>query len=109
LGAGQIVEIAGYRLSGALAAELDNIVAPLSLPDDLGSVTWIEVGAQSGTEISSANASIIDSSREAGVVVNVKKFQGEAFWASTEIVCIDSLIKATFMELNGAGEAGSEY
>lgn len=101
LRAGKSIEIAGYQISSQLAAELDQIVVPSALPDDFGAVTWIELGLYSGANLPSLTASIIDKTIENGGLVKVKIYQNEAFWSSTEITCIDSVIEASCLDLKG--------
>lgn len=102
LKAGKSVEIAGYQLSSRLAIELDEIAVPSVLPDEFGSVTWVEVRARSEADLPMTSRSIINKTIENRGLVKVRVFEGEAFWSSAEIKCNSSVIEASYLDLKDA-------
>ena len=95
LNAGEILEVAGYGLTGRLAAELDSIVPISELPPQFGELHWMEVVREQGVDLPPGSGKIVQSSRHRGVPVIVHLFPGEPFWASSDIVRINDMISAT--------------
>jgi exosortase A-associated hydrolase 2 len=102
LQAGEVVEVAGYGLTGALAADLDAVVTPQHLPPQLGHVAWMEVVREAAAELPLPSTRLIDQTRYAGGRVDVQRFLAEPFWASTEIVRNREMISAAVQFLTGA-------
>lgn len=98
LAAGEAVEIAGYTLSPALAAGMEE--SEFILGADTGAAGWIEIGAAAG-ELSPAAARQITKLREAGVVrLETAVLQGPAFWQTQEIEHVASLPAAVVSMLD---------
>jgi exosortase A-associated hydrolase 2 len=89
------IEVAGYRISSALAAQLDAVKEPLVLPARLGTVDWFELVRQDGQPVSPAATRLVDASRSAGREVRAHAVAGEPFWAATEIVTHAELVRRT--------------
>jgi exosortase A-associated hydrolase 2 len=106
LRSGEVVEVAGYELTGRLAAELDAVVTPERLLKQFGHVAWMEVVRDVGAEQSVPVARLIEQTRSAGGQVDLRLFPGEPFWASTEIVRNRELIDAAVQFLAGVGGEG---
>lgn len=85
LQAGELVEVAGYQLSSQLAAQLEGLSAPALLPQQFGSVAWLEVVRESAA-VSPQSTQLIERTRAAGMDVTLNTLPGEPFWAATEIV-----------------------
>ena len=92
---GDALEVAGYALSGKLAAGLDAMAPPAQLPQQMGRVQWIEVIRDSSAPLPTPAMNLIGRSRSGGVEVETRTFVGEPFWASTEIVCHSEIVEAT--------------
>lgn len=99
LRSGEILEVAGYRLSARLAADLDALVPPARLPSHWGRVHWMQVVRDVEAQLPSPSAQLIERTRVAGGAVAVETFLGEPFWTSTEIVTISTMITATIEAL----------
>jgi exosortase A-associated hydrolase 2 len=90
---GRDVDVAGYRVSAALAAGLD--AAHLAPPPRPVSVAWLEVSRQAGDEPSPAMASAAKAWGELGHHVRFTKVRGPAFWETAEIEDAPDLLAAT--------------
>ena len=91
--AGNILEVAGYRIAPELAAAMDDIRLN-DLADASGTYHWFEV-AQSEKPLPPASTKVMSSWIERGVHVSVHQIQGETFWQSPEITVCQELIAAT--------------
>jgi exosortase A-associated hydrolase 2 len=94
LQAGEIVEVAGYPLSGQLTEQLAALSVPTSLPPQLGKTAWLEI-VRDGAALPQPAAQLIERSRAAGIDVELRTFPGEPFWAATDIVRNRALTGAT--------------
>jgi len=99
LAAGNIVEIAGYRLTPQLADELT--VLKLIEPVPMCSVDWLEVTSDSGT-LSPASQRVIDAWQDAGNVVRSRTVTGDPFWVTQEISECPDLLSATLASVSNA-------
>jgi exosortase A-associated hydrolase 2 len=91
--AGDSIEVAGYRLSPALAGALEG--AALALPDATGRVMWLEVSSRDGAGLLPASESRLDRWRKEGRHVAAQVGIGPAFWQTTEIEDAPALIDMT--------------
>ncbi|MDP1693701.1 MAG: hydrolase 2, exosortase A system-associated [Burkholderiaceae bacterium] len=91
--AGEAVEVAGYRLSPALAAGLER--ASLLPPVTPARVTWLEVSTRDAAALLPASATAIGRWQQAGCHVHAAVAQGPSFWQTTEIEEAPALIDAT--------------
>jgi exosortase A-associated hydrolase 2 len=99
LDAGSAVEVAGYRLSPALAKGLG--AATLRLPERFGAaVAVLEASSAEGAESSPAVASLAARWREEGIDVEAETVQGPAFWQTQEIETAPQLISASLQALD---------
>ncbi len=98
LAAGRAVEVAGYRLSPALASGLEQ--ATLQLPPPVLHVSWLEVAAKPDARLAPAAAAVIERWQAAGVDVCTSVVCGPAFWQTTEIEDAPALIAATLGSLS---------
>ena len=99
---GQTLEVAGYRLSGLLAADLEAIRPLDNLPDGLGEVHWMETVRDVASEMGAQSARLVGQWTKAGRRIQTHRFLGEPFWASTEIVRIKEMVDATTAALSRA-------
>lgn len=102
LKAGEVVEVAGYDITGKLADALDAAQLAPNLGAQLGEVRWMEIVRSPDAPVPGASTAIIDKARAQGRAVDVETFVGEPFWASTEIVCVPSLVERTVAALGAA-------
>jgi exosortase A-associated hydrolase 2 len=90
---GKIVEVAGYAVSSALAAEVDALRID-KLPLELGRVQWIEVAGDGQNWASPAVERIVEMSRRDGREVELSAVQAEPFWSTVEIVRSPNVVEA---------------
>lgn len=91
---GETLEVAGYALSPALAAAIDNLklvdLAVLHVP-----VHWFDIVADVDRQPSPASARIADGWRQQGGELYIHVVAGDRFWMSPEIVECPALLSAT--------------
>jgi uncharacterized protein len=103
LAAGESVEIAGYRLTSALARDL--LIAFLEPPTTAGSVAWLEISEREDTSLLPGSTATIQRFRQAGHAVKTQVIRGPAFWQATEIQEVPALIDATLAAISEMGRA----
>jgi uncharacterized protein len=96
---GQALEIAGYRLSPALADGL--ALAALSAPSHAARVAWLELSAQPERELAPASQSALTSWKPVCDSLSAHVVPGPAFWQTTEIEDAPALIETTIAALCG--------
>lgn len=94
LGAGETLEIGGYRLNARFAAGLDTLKLDGVRAPGL-SVSWLEVGSQVDSIPSEEVRRIVKEWRCSGCFVDMRSVPGEPFWATAEIVECDALLRAS--------------
>jgi exosortase A-associated hydrolase 2 len=102
LGRGRAVEVAGYRLSPALASGLS--AATLDLPPGFGGrIVWLEVAGNGTASPAARNAfsGLQARARDATLDVVI----GPSFWQSVEIEDCPALIDATLASLSTRNDA----
>jgi len=102
LAAGEPVEIAGYRLSPALASGLERATLappPLASAACPRRAVWLELSARDGATASPAVSAAAESWRQAGCEVTAELATGPAFWQTSEIEEAPALIDATLAAL----------
>jgi len=93
LAAGRPVDIAGYRLSPAMASGLEAAkLAPVGTP---GRVEWLELSTREDATLTPVGEQAVNSWGEAGWAVRPRIVQGPGFWATAEIELAPALIAAT--------------
>ncbi|RQO58683.1 hydrolase 2, exosortase A system-associated [Paucibacter sp. KBW04] len=98
MAAGEVVEIAGYGLSPALAAGLEK--ATLTPPaGGSGRALFFELASQAGDEVSPALASSAQRWQAAGLRVQTQRIQGPSFWQTSEIEDAPALLSASLQAL----------
>lgn len=98
------LEFAGYLMSSKLAAEIETLAVPATLPSAAGRMTWIELVREPGGDLSGPSAALIKRAGADGRSVNSLGVVGEPFWMSTEIVVNQDVIAATVAAIT-AGRA----
>jgi exosortase A-associated hydrolase 2 len=101
LQAGEVLEIAGYRLSSRLAADLDSLGPPDALPRGFGEAAWLEVVRESDAKFPVSSQNLIAQTVNRGGQVRDLRIVGEPFWASTEIVVAPEIVSETVAHLSG--------
>jgi exosortase A-associated hydrolase 2 len=95
LACGESIEVAGYDLSGELAADLERIRPPAAHVPELGAVHWMELVRSPDSGIPASQAAVMDCMRGSGGHITAHVFVGEPFWATVEIARIPEMIHAT--------------
>jgi exosortase A-associated hydrolase 2 len=100
LAAGEVLEVAGYALSPALASAID--AARLATTGiRIERLHWMEVVAGQEIPVPAATLSVIDAARSAGNFVEHQRITGEPFWSATEIVSNPELLDLTEQAICG--------
>ncbi len=108
LASGRTIEVAGYRLTPALADALE--AARLGMRETADGrvparVRWFEVSspssAQSASAITPIATRVVERWRTAGSDVAVTTVAGPAFWQTQEVERCDALVAATVVALAG--------
>lgn len=105
LASGETLEVAGYRLSGRLAADLMALGPPARLPGGLGEIGWFEVVREAATRLPVSSQALIERSRALGGDVRELAIVGEPFWTSTEITVVPEVVSATVEHLCGVAQS----
>ncbi len=103
LAAGDTVELAGYRLSPALAAGLEG--ARLSPPVSPTTSVWLETSTRADAAPLPATQAAATEWRAAGHAASLSVVDGPAFWQTQEIEDAQALLAATVRALETAPEA----
>jgi exosortase A-associated hydrolase 1/exosortase A-associated hydrolase 2 len=106
LGAGEAVDIAGYRLNPALASGLG--AARLLPPPQPARLEWIDVGPQAGADPTPAASTALQAWRLAGFSVKHHTVAGPSFWQTTEVELAPELLRATGLALHDGRAAAAE-
>ena len=93
--AGESLTVAGYDLSGRLAAALDNLAAPATLPEPWAQLHWMEIVRDPQDGLPAPSKVLVENSRATGQSVKIELVTGEPFWSSTEIVVNESMVAST--------------
>ena len=107
LAAGRPVEVAGYRLSPALAKGLD--AATLAPPVDTpaGRLVWLEVSGQAEPALAPATQAALPRWQVTGWHTTSQVVMGPPFWQTTEIEEAPALVAATLAVLGAAEHVGA--
>jgi uncharacterized protein len=97
---GASIEIAGYRLSPALAAGMDH--ADCAFAEKVETVVWLEVGAD--PVLSAASQAAVDALRSRRVRVHAEAVAGPRFWQTVETEMCPALIAATVAAMMKEGD-----
>jgi exosortase A-associated hydrolase 2 len=97
------IEIAGYRISRDMVANLDAVKESRVLPARLGTVDWFELVRDIGQPVAPASVRLIQATVDAGVHVDSHAIVGDPFWSATEIVTNDELVGRTCDSMMNAG------
>jgi exosortase A-associated hydrolase 2 len=95
LGAGEVIEVAGYGLSGHLAQALDGAAPPKCMPGQLGRTLWAEVLRGDNATLPPLSANLIHATRAAGGEAIELAVAGEPFWTTTEVTTVPVLVNST--------------
>nr|WP_315190343.1 hydrolase 2, exosortase A system-associated [uncultured Albidiferax sp.] len=103
LAAGTPVDIAGYRLSAALASGLE--LATLAAPAAAGRMEWLDLSTQADASLSPATAKPLQAWQAAGFAMRSQVVMGPAFWQTSEIEEAPALLTATLAALDTPGSS----
>jgi len=107
LASGAAVDVAGYRLSPALADGLAR--ATLQAPKTPGQVEWLELSSREDASLSPATGLAAARWREAGHALHTHVVNGAAFWQSTEIECVPALLAASTGAATGTAKSPADH
>jgi exosortase A-associated hydrolase 2 len=93
LEAGETIEVAGYRVSAALAKGL--VAADLEPGRDVTGVEWLEVSPNEDRTLNPASSRAVARCRAAGCQVETRVVGGPSFWQTSEIEEAPELIAAS--------------
>lgn len=94
LRAGELLEIAGYTLSPAMAAAIDELkLGQLVIRNS--EIYWFEITPEAGRELSPAGAAVVEAWNQSDVYPKVTLIPGLSFWATQEISECPALLAAT--------------
>lgn len=91
----QMIEVAGYCLPNRLIEQIDGLKAEQYEVSGHVSIQWFDVSRQAEKPLPPVQAKLIDHWRRADVDVQLHRIEGDAFWATQELVSIPALIDAT--------------
>lgn len=99
LARGESVEIAGYRLSAALANGLESAQLLPDAAASAGRLEWLELSTQADAPPSPVSLKAQAQWQQAGYQVRSHRVQGPAFWQTSEIEDAPALLPATLAAL----------
>jgi exosortase A-associated hydrolase 2 len=99
---GEAIDVAGYRLSSALASGLER--ATLTPVSSVARVEWFEVHRQARDGLSPAGALAAAQWQQGGVDVAAHVVEGPEFWQTTEIEEAPTLIEQTCAALDARAQ-----
>ena len=97
LAAGESVEVAGYRLSAALAGALEE--ASLAPSPRVQRVEWLELSTREDASLAAASLMKLQQWQDAGAPTRSHLVRGPGFWQTTEIEEAPALLDATLAAL----------
>ena len=95
LNAGEIVEIAGYEVGGALLSDIEKIDVAAIAEVCSGGVFWLEHVMERGKDIGVASRRAVDQLSDSGVPVDVHTFSDPPIWLIHERDFAPQLLAAT--------------
>lgn len=96
---GETLEIAGYRLSGALAAGLTSLALAEMPPTAADRIDWIELAPEVGRPPLPASQRVIDAWAAAGIAVDTASVVCDPFWATQEICQCPAIVERALRHL----------
>jgi exosortase A-associated hydrolase 2 len=100
LAQGIALEVAGYRLTPAMAAGLDAARLPDGCPGHVERLHWLELKNFEPPELSPASRAAVTALSGHGTEVSARVLLGPAFWMNPEITEAPQLIDATLEALD---------
>jgi uncharacterized protein len=94
LRAGATIEVAGYPLSGALAASIDEVTLDAK-ERTAQRLYWMEVMRTEDAPLPAPSVKAMEAWRKTGCEVVSQTILGEPYWTSTEIVTLPILVERT--------------
>jgi exosortase A-associated hydrolase 2 len=101
LAEGETIEIAGYRLSGVLAAGLESLTLEQSAIAGVERVNWIEVAADANRPLMPVSQRIIGAWSTQGIQVDGEVVECDQFWATQEIAHCPAMVDRALQRLVG--------
>jgi exosortase A-associated hydrolase 2 len=98
LAVGNAIDVAGYRLTPAVAAPLEQ--AKIQSVGSVNRVAWIELSPHGQGELSPAATLTLSEWSQRGVAVSSRSVPSPAFWQTTEIEEAPALLEATLAALH---------
>lgn len=101
LAQGDFLDVAGYRISPALAQAIDQRSLGQLNPPAGSKLHWFEVAANDGADLLPPSQNTISTWRDGGADIDVSVVEGEQFWATLEITTAPHLLESTVAALTG--------
>ena len=95
LKAGETLEVGGYPLTPALAADLEALELGALAKDLAAPIHWLEVSAQDPPALTPASLTAVEKLSAGGGQIHAQALAGEAFWAIEETTSAPALLAAT--------------
>jgi len=89
------VEVAGYRLSRSLVAQLESADLAQTVPSGWRDLHWFDVGVKTACSLSPGAARVADELAAQGRSVTRRTIAGEPFWGTPEIAIVPALVTET--------------
>lgn len=89
---GEVIEVAGYELTGRLADQIESVRLGELLGSSHCPLDWMEVVREQGSGLPTPSTQTISQARSKGADITVHTTAGGAFWTSVEIVTVPELI-----------------
>lgn len=102
---GQLVEVSGYEVGPALAAELDAVAFDTAAWPQRVQIDWFEVQTNSDASLAPASHKAIEALQATGATVQAGAVTGPAFWHVHERELAPELIAATSLRVRTWGAA----
>lgn len=95
LNAGNVLEIAGYRLAPQMLTTIDGLSLQSADVTNIPRIDWIEIVANAEQPIAVASQHVLDRWRESGVQAMSHTVAGDPFWCTPEITVSPALLDIT--------------
>jgi exosortase A-associated hydrolase 2 len=100
IASGAPVEVAGYGISKQLVVQIEHLKLASSIGANVGNLHWFEVLRSAEAPVPVPTSKFFEQLQAKGISATLHTVHGEPFWASTEVVCLPTLLEATAIALS---------